>query len=330
MDVYPTYRRCTLRSSYLARFYWGLTGSVALFVLGSAVIYKGHLLQEVFSRDVILFARFKEEPNKRPKCSAMNATGLCVELPWLDAVDVSASRGFLATYVEENLHLGRPSLQRLGDPKADTTRPRKVHSQSFYVAQPEQWSLVLEDRLTSIAGTWMLQDLEGFLRKEQLERSEAIEYVRHGVPKEASLRFGGDRSDRRLKVSMSDLLRAANDITFELRVQAHEPLEGVRTIRSIGVAQSFIDPNATGGDPSAHVTRRSFGVRLLFHHQGIIGRWDPMTLVFFLLQCCGQFTVAWTLTELLCTFIPFFCELRGHPAPEWFEALQRVTHEKKE
>lgn len=218
MDVYPTYRRCTLRSSYLARFYWSLTGSVAIFVLGSAVIYKGHLLQEVFSRDVILFARFKEEPDKRPKCSAMNATGLCVELPWLDAVDVSASRGFLATYVEENLHLGRPSLQRLGDPIADTTRPRKVHSQNFYVAQPEEWSLVLEDRLTSIAGTWMLQDLEGFLRKEQLERSEAIEYVRHGVPNEARLRFGGDSSDRRLKVSMSDLLRAAN-VTLDQECQ---------------------------------------------------------------------------------------------------------------
>jgi hypothetical protein len=26
--------------------------------------------------------------------------GLCVELPWLDAVEVSASRGFLATYME--------------------------------------------------------------------------------------------------------------------------------------------------------------------------------------------------------------------------------------
>lgn len=27
--------------------------------------------------------------------------GLCVELPWLDAVEISATRGFLATYIQE-------------------------------------------------------------------------------------------------------------------------------------------------------------------------------------------------------------------------------------
>eukprot|EP00434_Breviolum_minutum_P038236 symbB.v1.2.033912.t1/scaffold4284.1/size41988/2 len=386
MDAYSTYRRCTLHSKRLAAIYWILSGSLALYVLYTAITGKSHLLQEVLSTDAVLFARFEEEEGKRPKCSKMNATGLCVELPWLDAVEVSASRGFLATYVEESLLVGRPTLQRLGDGETRVeTIPRKVRRQAFYVGQPEMWSLVLEDRCASIAGTWSGQDLKGFMRKEQLDGlySHPIEYASKGLPKEAKIWFGGGQHgmDRRVKVGMSELLHAANvsldqecdrcaefnrtgesarlrrvgleldvtlfysnlwfswsdfsswfwpnkEVAFELKVKARQPVEGVRTIRSLATSQSFFPPedyNATV-DPT-RVTRRSFGVRLLFHQQGVIGKWDHLSMAFFCLQSCTFLGVAWTLTELLCTFIPIMCDLRGRPAPEWFQSLQRVDRE---
>ncbi|CAL1140473.1 unnamed protein product [Cladocopium goreaui] len=388
MDAYSTYRRCTLRSLRLAAVYWTLSGVLAVYVLYTAITSKNHLLQEVLSTDAVLFARFEEEKDKRPKCAEMNATGLCVELPWLDAVEVSASRGFLATYMEEALFLGRPALQRLGAP-VESQQPRKVRSQGFYVGQPELWSLVLEDRLASIAGTWSSQDLAGFMREDHLDGSYShpIEYAANGLPKEVRVKIGGHKNqmDRRVKVSMSELLSAANvtldqecsrcaefnltgerarlrrvgleldltlfysnlwfswadvstwflpnkEVTFELRVQARQPVEGVRTIRSVAAAQSFFDARDYNGTKDDHprVTRRSFGIRLLFHQQGVIGRWDPMTLAFFCLQSCTFLGVAWTLTELLCTFIPILCDLRGRPAPAWLESLQRAPREKKE
>ncbi|CAK9055783.1 unnamed protein product [Durusdinium trenchii] len=381
MDVYSTYRRCTLRSKRLAGSYWALTGSLGIYVIYTAVTAKSHLLQEVLASDGVLFARFAEDEDVQPKCANMNSTGLCVELPWLDAVEISATRGFLATYIQETLLFGRPALQQLGTGQIAHQGQQKVRSQAFYVGQPELWILVLEHRLSSITGTWSGQDLIGFLRQEQLDTgySHPIEHVAHGLPKEVKTWFGGAK-DRRLQVRLFELLQAAGvtldqecsrcaefnltgeaarlrrigleldvtlfysnlwflwsdistwflpnkEVTFELQVKAREPVEGVRTIRTIGPAQSFFQDEEYHNQ-TARVTRRSFGIRLLFHQRGVIGKWDSMSLAFFLLQSCTFLGVAWTLTELLCTFIPVLCDLWGWPPPAWFESLQRAQRDK--
>ena len=57
-------------------------------------------------------------------------------------------------------------------------------------------------------------------------------------------------------------------MVYELKVQARQPVEGVRTIRSVGLSESFFEEM----NETSRVTRRSYGIRLLFHQRGVIGR----------------------------------------------------------
>ncbi|CAJ1355155.1 unnamed protein product [Effrenium voratum] len=383
MDEYSTYRRCVLRSKGLAGSYWATTVLLVFYVIYTAIISKNHLLLEVLNAEGVLFARLKEGP-EAPSCAGLAAggsTGLCVELPWLSACELSASRGFLSTYVQEALFEGRPSLQRLGSEPTDDAKHRKVREQAFYIGQPESWVLVLEHRVACLVGTWSGQDLEGFMRKEQLDINygHPIEYVARGLPPASARRsFAGSSSERRVQVQMADLLSAANmslddechrcaefnvtgerarlrrigveldvtlfysnlwfswsdistwfgpnkEVSFELKVSARQPIEGVRTIRSVAPSASFFPPEEYRDKDFPSVTRRSYGVRMLFHQQGVIGKWDFPSFLFFLLQGCTFLGVAWTLTELLCTFLPMAHALLGKPAPLWLDTLQKAA-----
>ncbi|CAE7901434.1 unnamed protein product [Symbiodinium sp. KB8] len=112
--------------------------------------------------------------------------------------------------------------------------------------------------------------------------------------------------------------------SFELKVAARQPIEGVRTLRSIPAAQSYFDLEDAQKE-SARVTRRSHGIRLLFRQQGVLGTWDSMALAYFLLQSCTFLGVAWTLTELLCSMAPLLCGALRWPTPVWYDCLQPAT-----
>ncbi|CAE8622361.1 unnamed protein product, partial [Polarella glacialis] len=111
--MYATYRRCFLDSRLLWQTNKLLTFVLAIYVLYSAIVSKDHLLQEELSKDEVLFARLEEIPGQPAQCSALNATGLCIEWSWLEAVEGSSERLFLATYVQETLYQGGPQLQPL-------------------------------------------------------------------------------------------------------------------------------------------------------------------------------------------------------------------------
>ncbi|CAE7318281.1 unnamed protein product [Symbiodinium sp. CCMP2592] len=119
-------------------------------------------------------------------------------------------------------------------------------------------------------------------------------------------------------------LLPAKEPSFELKVAARQPIEGVRTLRSIPAAQSYFDLE-DGQKESARVTRRSHGIRLLFRQQGVLGVWDSMALAYFLLQSCTFLGVAWTLTELLCSIAPLLCGFLRWPVPAWYDCLQPAT-----
>ncbi|CAE7318263.1 unnamed protein product [Symbiodinium sp. CCMP2592] len=134
--AYATYQRCVLYSPLLSGVYWLLTGTLAVYVVYAAITSKSHLLLENLAGDGILFARLAEAKDHLPSCAALvNHTGLCVELPWLQACEFSSSRGFLATSVEEALAMGRPPLQRLGAgaTTVTSTPPPPTRTQRFYV-----------------------------------------------------------------------------------------------------------------------------------------------------------------------------------------------------
>lgn len=116
----------------------------------------------------------------------------------------------------------------------------------------------------------------------------------------------------------------AKEPSFELKVAARQPIEGVRTLRSIPAAQSYFDLEDAQKE-SARVTRRSHGIRLLFRQQGVLGTWDSMALAYFLLQSCTFLGVAWTLTELLCSMAPLLCGALRWPTPAWYDCLQPAT-----
>ncbi|CAE7504745.1 unnamed protein product [Symbiodinium natans] len=122
----------------------------------------------------------------------------------------------------------------------------------------------------------------------------------------------------------STWLLPAKEPSFELKVSARQPIEGVRTIRTISAAQSYIDTKDLQNE-SLRVTRRAHGIRLHFRQQGVLGAWDPMSLAYFLLQSCTFLGVAWTLTELLCSFAPVLYSALRWPMPTWYDCLQPVA-----
>jgi hypothetical protein len=113
-------------------------------------------------------------------------------------------------------------------------------------------------------------------------------------------------------------LLPADDATFEVLVAARQPLEGVRTIRTVGSSELL---NDIPPGVKHRVTRRSYGVRLIFHQRGIIGKLDTSSFISFVLQSLTFLTIAWTLCELLCDATPTVCSLAGHDIPSWYNFL---------
>eukprot|EP00933_Yihiella_yeosuensis_P069454 TRINITY_DN7600_c1_g2_i2.p1 TRINITY_DN7600_c1_g2~~TRINITY_DN7600_c1_g2_i2.p1 ORF type:complete len:448 (-),score=46.08 TRINITY_DN7600_c1_g2_i2:75-1289(-) len=379
--MYATYRRCTLNSKLLRYSYNTLTVILALYTLFNAIVSKEHLLQEELLNDHVLFSRIAESPLAKPRCSALNATGLCVEWSWLEAVDSSSDRLFLATWAQETLFVGGPRLQRLGDQTSDGGQRRtgwqRTANQSFYVAQPEVWDLLLEHRLASSMGTWSGQDLHGFLRRRQDLSEKVRDHVMKGVPKDPKVQFGTalDQADRRVRISIGDLLASldleldqecekcaaynvtgeaarlrrtgveldvtlfysnlwfdwespsswflpSQDISFELQVASRQPREGVRTIRTVGRSELLEQvPPGT----AARVQRRTHGVRMFFHQRGVLGKFDIVTFIAFVVKSLTFLTIAWSVSELLVDATAIWCNITGKHVPAWYQFLNSYT-----
>eukprot|EP00930_Biecheleria_cincta_P044204 TRINITY_DN30338_c0_g1_i1.p1 TRINITY_DN30338_c0_g1~~TRINITY_DN30338_c0_g1_i1.p1 ORF type:complete len:406 (+),score=73.57 TRINITY_DN30338_c0_g1_i1:22-1239(+) len=383
--AYATYRRCKLESPLLSNVYTLLTSALVFFVLYSAIVTKDHLLQEELRADQVLFARLEESPDQPARCSTLNASGQCVEWQWLEACEATPERLFLATYVQETLHLGGPRLRPLGkDPGSSGYQDGGVwqhdRSHSFYVGDPEAWNLIIEHRLSSsLLGTWSGQDLPGFVRTQQpTEILQPRQHVMQGIPPSPLKHFGSAaKSDRRLRVKVRDLLRAvdvdldqecnrcsefnltgeaahlrrigieldvtlfysnlwlswanpatwfipAKEVTFEVQGTSRQPVEGVRTIRTVGQSE-LLDGLEPG--TNARVTRRTFGVRIFFHQRGIIGKLDAASFVNFLVKSLTFLTIAWSVSEVLVDATPLGCRLLNREHPGWYAFLNSQTTE---
>ena len=115
-------------------------------------------------------------------------------------------------------------------------------------------------------------------------------------------------------------------LSFEVQVEGEEPLEGVRTIRTVSS-----DGNATF---ERRTVRRTRGIRINFRQTGVVGRWNWLRFWTFAFAGLSSVTVAWTCCETFLDLWPMLCRARGQCAPAWHAFLysldERSTQNEKQ
>lgn len=116
----------------------------------------------------------------------------------------------------------------------------------------------------------------------------------------------------------------ANEVTFEVQGRSRQPVEGVRTIRTVGQSE-LLDGLEPG--TKARVTRRTFGIRVFFHQRGVIGKIDAASFIAFLVKSLTLLTIAWSVSEVLVDATPFVCQMLKREHPGWYAFLNSQTTE---
>lgn len=116
-------------------------------------------------------------------------------------------------------------------------------------------------------------------------------------------------------------LLPSQNVTFELQVWPHQPVEGVRVINI--VRESHFSKDIM---PDYRIVRRRHGIRLNFHQTGVVGTWNLNHFIGFVVKSVTFLGVSWTLTECLIDFMPSL----SSSLPGWYHFLYSMNTNKKD